>query len=101
MNKEDLRYTYENADRFQPFPTNNLVICHRGPFADGDFDIPGIPPFNPMMLLHGEEQINFNQPVKVDTKYIIQEKMVDMQDKGKGGVLIIDSEIREAESKEL
>lgn len=55
MNKGELRYTYENADSFQAFPTNSLVACHRGPFADGDFDIPGIPPFNPMMLLHGEE----------------------------------------------
>ena len=71
MNKEHHRYTYENADSFGAFPTQSLVVCHRGPFADGDFDIPGIPPFNPMQLLHGEETITIEQPFKVDTKYVI------------------------------
>lgn len=99
--KDDLRYTYENADSFQAFPTNSLVVCHRGPFADGDFDIPGVPAFNPMMLLHGEEQLTIHEPIKTDTKYVIQEKMVDLQDKGKGGVMIVDSEITDASTKKL
>ena len=55
MNSNHYKFTYENADGFCAFPTNALTICHGGPFADGDFDVPGIPPFNPMMLLHGEE----------------------------------------------
>jgi hypothetical protein len=63
MNKDHFRFTYENADSFAPFPTNSLVVCHRGPFADGDFDIPGIPAFNPMMLLHGEEEITIHSPL--------------------------------------
>ena len=70
-NEAHLRYTYENADKFAPFPTNSLVVCHRGPFADGNFDITGIPPFNPMQLLHGEESITIEKPLKYDTKYII------------------------------
>jgi hypothetical protein len=71
MNKDHLRYTYENADFFGAFPTNSLVACHRGPFSDGDFDIPGVPAFNPMQLLHGEETITIDQPFKTDTKYVI------------------------------
>lgn len=55
MNEKHFKFTYENADGFQAFPTNAVTVCHRGPFADGDFDVPGIPAFNPMMLLHGEE----------------------------------------------
>jgi 3-hydroxyacyl-CoA dehydrogenase/3a,7a,12a-trihydroxy-5b-cholest-24-enoyl-CoA hydratase/multifunctional beta-oxidation protein/peroxisomal enoyl-CoA hydratase 2 len=78
MNKGELRYTYENAENFGAFPTNSLVVCHRGPFAEGDFDVPGIPPFNPMMLLHGEEQQIIHNELKVDTKYIVQEKIVDL-----------------------
>lgn len=101
MNKEHLRYTYENADNFGAFPTNSLVVCHRGPFAAGDFDIPGIPQFNPMNLLHGEETITIEQPLKSDTKYIVTEKITDLQDKGKGAVLIFDAEIREASTKKL
>lgn len=96
-----MRFGYENADYFGAFPTNSLVVCHRGPFAAGDFDIPGIPPFNPMQLLHGEETITIEKPLKHDTKYIVQEKIVDLQDKGKGGVLIFDAEIREEATKEL
>ncbi len=67
LNKDQLRFGYENAENFGPFPTNSLVVCHRGPFADGDFDIPGVPPFNPMQLLHGEETITIEKPLKVDT----------------------------------
>ena len=78
LNKDHMRFAYENADFFGAFPTNSLVVCHRGPFADGDFDIPGIPPFNPMQLLHGEETITIEKPLKHDTKYIIQEKIIDL-----------------------
>lgn len=101
MNSGHFRYTYENADYFAPYPTNSLVVCHRGPFADGDFDIPGIPAFNPMMLLHGEEELTIHAPLKCDVKYDVQEKIADFQDKGKGAVLIFDSEIREAETQQL
>jgi hypothetical protein len=101
MNKEHLRYTYENAENFGSFPTQSLVVSHRGPFALGDFDIPGMPPFNPMQLLHGEETITIERPIEVGTKYVIQEKIVDLQDKGKGTVLIFDAEIRDAETKSL
>jgi 3-hydroxyacyl-CoA dehydrogenase/3a,7a,12a-trihydroxy-5b-cholest-24-enoyl-CoA hydratase/multifunctional beta-oxidation protein/peroxisomal enoyl-CoA hydratase 2 len=78
LNKEHLQYTYENSDNFKAFPTNSLVVCHRGPFAEGEFDIPGIPPFNPMNLLHGEEILTIETPVRSDCKYAIQEKVVDV-----------------------
>lgn len=54
-----------------------------------------------MHLLHGEEQVTFNTPLKVDTKYIVQERMLDIQDKGKNALLIVESEIREVETKVL
>ena len=54
-----------------------------------------------MQLLHGEETITIEKPLKHDTKYVVQEKIVDLQDKGKGAVLIFDAEIREAETKAL
>lgn len=71
MNKEHYRFTYENADEFQTFPTHSVVVCHRGPFADGDFSIPGIPAFNPMMLLHGEESVTFEKPIETGKKYTV------------------------------
>lgn len=101
MNREHFKFTYENADNFQAFPTNCLTLCHGGPFADGDFSIEGIPPFNPMTLLHGEESITMYKPLKTNGKYMIKEKVADLQDKGKSFILVFDSEIREADTKDL
>jgi len=101
MNKSDFKYTYENADDFAAYPTNVVTICHRGPFADGDFDVPGIPPFNPMQLLHGEESVTFVKPLTAGAKYSVQEKIADFQDKGKGALLIFDAEIKNADTQEL
>ena len=77
MNAKHFKFTYENNEDFQVFPTNAVTVCHRGPFADGDFDIPGVPPFNPMMLLHGEEQVTFEKPLQAGAKYIVEESAVD------------------------
>ena len=77
MNEKHFKFTYELADGFQAFPTNAVTVCHRGPFADGDFSIPGIPAFNPMMLLHGEEQVIFNKPLVPGERYKVQEEIAD------------------------
>ena len=78
-----------------------MTICHRGPFADGDFDIPGMPSFNPMQLLHGEESVKSIKPLVPNTKYEVQEKIIDLQDKGKGALLLFDAEIKDLDSQEL
>ena len=53
MNSEHFNFTYENADEFQSFPTMGVVVAHR--LSLDALKIPGMPRFNPMMLLHGEE----------------------------------------------
>lgn len=53
------------------------------------------------MLLHGEEQVSFTKPLVPGEKYTVQEKIVDLQDKGKGALLIIDSAISSSDTKEL
>ena len=63
--------------------------------------IPGMPEFNPMMLLHGEEQIEIHQPVLPDTTVLCQETVADLQDKKKATVLIIKTEGKDKESGEL
>lgn len=101
MDTSHFRFTYENDENFAPFPINAVTVCHRGPFADGDFSVPGLPAFNPMMLLHGEEEVTIHAPLMVDTKYTVKESIADVQDKGKGGLLIFDSEIYETETNKL
>ena len=59
MNDKHYKFTYENAKDFQAFPTNAATLCHelvmRFLQLYGEFTVPGIPAFNTMMLVHGEE----------------------------------------------
>jgi peroxisomal enoyl-CoA hydratase 2 len=63
MNEDHYQWTYENADNFGVFPTNAVTVAHRGPMSKGVFEIQGMPEFNPMMLLHGEESVTFVKPL--------------------------------------
>ena len=101
MNKAHYKYTYENHEDFGTFPTNAVTICHKGPGSTGDFDIPGLPEFNPMQLLHGEEAVICHKKLEPGVKYHVQEKIVDVQDKGKGALAIFDTDITNTETKEL
>ena len=101
MNDKHYKFTYENAEDFGAFPTQAVVVCHKGPFADGDFDVPGIPKFNPMALLHGEEGLTIYKALQPGKTYVVQEKIADLQDKGKGALLIFDSEIKEKDTGDL
>merc|ERR1711957_1112921 len=100
MNEEHFRYTYEHDDNFSPFPTMAVVVGHAGEVGMGNFDIEGMPKFNPMMILHGEESVYFIKPIESGVKYSVTDKVSDIQDKGKGALLVIDGEIRIAETGE-
>lgn len=63
--------------------------------------VPGMPEFNLMSLLHGTEEIFIEKPLEAGTKYTVQEHLMDFQDKGSGALLVIDSEVRESETKVL
>lgn len=53
MNESDLPYTYELHDEFRVFPTFACVLPKLDIFK-ALTSCPGLPNFNPMMLLHGE-----------------------------------------------
>lgn len=76
------------------------MLAHRAQdaFMSG---IPGIPQFNPMMLLHGEEKIELISPIENDTTLVVTEKVHDLQDKGKATVMVICSELKDKDSGEL
>ena len=76
MNAEDYNFTYENAADFASFPTMAVVIAHRGDLAS--LTVPGIPTFNPMMLLHGEEKVELYSPIEPDTTVICQDIIADL-----------------------
>jgi 3-hydroxyacyl-CoA dehydrogenase/3a,7a,12a-trihydroxy-5b-cholest-24-enoyl-CoA hydratase len=101
MDATHYRYTYENDENFAPFPTIPVVIGHGGDLGAGDMDIPGMPKFNPMSLLHGEESVTFIKPIEPNTKYNVTDRVSDIQDKVKGALLVVDGEIKNAETGEL
>lgn len=76
MNKEHYDFTYENAADFQSFPTQAVVVAHR--LGIEDMSMPGVPEFNPMMLLHGEETVKIHKPLEVDTTVVCQETLIDL-----------------------
>ena len=77
MNTSHFRYTYENHQDFSPFPLNVINVCHRGQFGEGNYEVQGVPSFNPMKLLFGEEDVTFLKPLKQNTKYVVNERMED------------------------
>lgn len=53
------------------------------------------------MLLHGEETVKVLKPLEVDSTVICQEKVVDLQDKKKAFIIVVECEIKDKESGEL
>jgi hypothetical protein len=106
LNEDHFKYTYELAEEFRPFPTWAVIPAHDSFLSFSEeskshFKVPGMPEYNLMMGLHGEETLFFHKPMQVGKTYSMQETVVDMQDKGSAGLLILDIEIREADSQDL
>lgn len=53
-----------------------VVLAHRN--TTECLSVPGIPKFNPMMLLHGEETVEVFKPLEADATVIVQDKIVDL-----------------------
>ena len=99
LNKEHFNFTYENAEEFQSFPTMNVIIAHR--MSLEDLSIPGVPAFNPMMLLHGEESLEVFKAIEAETTLVAQDELIDLQDKKKATVVVIQTTIKDKESGDL
>eukprot|EP00923_Selenidium_pygospionis_P056989 GHVN01099513.1.p1 GENE.GHVN01099513.1~~GHVN01099513.1.p1 ORF type:complete len:302 (+),score=47.69 GHVN01099513.1:183-1088(+) len=68
MDPQDLTFTYEMKDAFATIPSYASCITPIGPLIEGLNECPGLPDFNPMMLLHGEEKIELVKPVPTSTE---------------------------------
>lgn len=62
--------------------------------------IPGMPAFDPMNLLHGEESVEVFKPILPDTRLSIQDSVVDLQDKGKATLVVVQSDASDAMTNE-
>jgi len=54
----------------------------------------GLPEFNFMKMLHGEEVIEFHDPIRPDETLTSEDKILDMDDKKKFGKMIIESIVK-------
>jgi len=98
LDQSHFKFTYENDSEFQAFSTMPSVIAHRQ--SDLVLNIPGFPAFNPMMLLYGEENLEFFKPITADLKLRVEERIADVADKGKMTGLTEESLIKNSETGE-
>ncbi|KAJ1988796.1 hypothetical protein GGI25_005155 [Coemansia spiralis] len=78
--RHDLPLVYENSDQFQTFPTFAVIPAFHTRMDLTEF----LPPFNPMMLLHGEQFVEVHRPIPTEGRLLCTTQVVDIQDKGKG-----------------
>ncbi|KAI9205184.1 uncharacterized protein BJ171DRAFT_84467 [Polychytrium aggregatum] len=85
--RTDLPLVYENSDKFVALPTYGVVpaFAAQSAVSFGDF----MPNFNPMMLLHGEQYLEFKKPLPVAGNVVNQARVIDILDKGSGAALIL------------
>ena len=89
LNKEHFKFTYENDEAFQTFPTMASAL---GVQDFGDFSRhPDFPEFNLDKLLHAEQSLEILKPLKNDSsRYLCVQKYLDFQDKGKLTIMTLE-----------
>ena len=98
LNTYHFNFKYEHDSEFQAFATMPSVIAHRQ--SDLVLNIPGFPAFNPMMLLYGEENLEFYKPITSDLNLTVEERIADVADKGKMTALTEESLIKNKDTGE-
>ena len=90
---DDLQFSTEKNQ--QVLPTFAVIVGGGGaPFNK-------IGTFNPAMLVHGEQTIEVNGPIPADGKIVSTGKIAEIWDKGKGAVVVMESESRDAKTDEV
>lgn len=88
MKTEDFTFTYELNDEFRVFPSYAVCLCTQNlNFFEALLDCPGLPQFNPMMLLHGEHRVEFVKPLSIDSKLKSVGSISNVADKVKGALI--------------
>jgi acyl dehydratase len=91
---DELRFTTEKNQ--QVLPTMAVVLGARGAVP-----MQRIGNFNPAMLVHGEQAIELARPIPVEGTLKATGKIAAIYDKGKGAVIVTETESVDAASGEL
>lgn len=87
---DELAYTYEA--QLKVLPTFGVLTVF-GTMA-GMMALDGMS-FNPMMLLHGEQGITIHKPLPASAKVTNSGRVANVYDKGKGAVVVVETETRD------
>lgn len=91
MNKADLDFTWENSKKFKVLPTFGLTIGDLMTPVKKLTECDGMPQFNLMMLLHGEETLELHTPFPPKCEVLTNVKVADVADKGKAALLTLET----------
>lgn len=97
MNEDDHKFTYELKDDFSVFPTIAATFADVKDAFNALDQNGGIPKFNPMMLLHGEQHMEIIKPLRTGVRLITKGKIADIADKGKGAFVTFELNTYEVE----
>jgi acyl dehydratase len=90
---------YENHENFQALPTLGITFAFEV-LAQLISDAPGLN-FNPMMLLHGEQNLEIRSPIPTSGSITSTAKVSGVYDKGKGVTLVLDATSRDEKGQEI
>lgn len=94
----ELSYTYEKS--LKVIPSYGVVPVFSA--LGGIITVPGLAgEFNPLLLLHGEQDIEIAKPIPVEARVKNTGKVAAIYDKGKAAVAVLEAETRDAASNEL
>ncbi|KAF9935941.1 hypothetical protein BGZ65_002873, partial [Modicella reniformis] len=72
VRQDELRFLYENESQFAAFPTYPLVLPLKkdnqgvSVYGGGAEDVPGIPPYDPNRLVHGDQSLEVLRPLPLE-----------------------------------
>jgi len=92
----ELQYTYEQQLKVLP----SFGVLPAFPALGGMIGIEGMS-FNPMMLLHGEQDITLHKPLPTEAKAETSGRISGIYDKGKGATVVIDADTKDANGELL
>lgn len=72
-------------------------MCHKIDLTS----FPGLPSFNPMSLVHGEESLTIHRKPEIGAEYEITEKIVDCQDKKSGAMIVMETQIKRKQTDQV
>jgi 3-hydroxyacyl-CoA dehydrogenase/3a,7a,12a-trihydroxy-5b-cholest-24-enoyl-CoA hydratase len=95
---DELKFVYELFGKFQTMPFFGVTFV--SDVLMQLLDVPGLD-FNPMMILHGEHYLELKRPLPPKATLLHHAQIVDVFDKGKGTLLILEVRTATTDGRDL